>query len=210
MSEVVLYDYWRSSAAYRARIALNLKDVAYRRVTVDLTKGEQSAQDYRKLNPQGLLPALAIDGHVLCQSLAIIDYLDATRGGARLIPADPAARAGVLARALTLAAEVHPLQNLRVQTYLREVMGQGPEAIGGWLQRWIGEGLGVLEAQAPEAGLFGGSDPDLVDIVLVPQLYSARRFAVPLDSYPRLLRIEAKLNRLPAFAAAAPEAVKPA
>lgn len=210
MSEVVLHDYWRSSAAYRVRIALGLKGIAYRSVTVDLTKSEQSADAYRTLNPQGLVPALEIDGHVLSQSLAIIDYIDATRGGPKLIPADPAARAVVMARALTIAAEVHPLQNLRVQNYLRDAMGQDAEAIGGWLQRWIGEGLRVLEAQAPEAGLFGGGEPDLIDIVLVPQLYSARRFAVPLEACPRLVRIDAELNRLPAFAAAAPEAVKPA
>lgn len=209
--EVVLHDYWRSSAAYRVRIALNLKGVAYRAVEVDLTAGVQRGADYRALNPLGLIPLLEIDGHRLSQSLAIIDYLDARfPQPPRLLPADPAARAQTLALALTIAAEVHPLQNLRVQQYLRHEMGQGKDAIEGWLNRWLGDGLAALEAAAPETGLLGGSAPGLADICLVPQMYSARRFAVPLEAYPRLVRIDAELRALPAFAATAPEAVKPA
>lgn len=209
--EVVLHDYWRSSAAYRVRIALNLKQVAYRAVEVDLTAGDQRGADFRALNPLGLIPLLEIDGHRLSQSLAIIDYLDARFPPApRLLPADPAARARTLAAALTIAAEVHPLQNLRVQQYLRHEMGQDKAAIDRWLQRWLGDGLAALEAAAPATGLFGGAAPDLADICLVPQMYSARRFAVPLDACPQLVRIDAALRELPAFAAAAPEAVKPA
>ncbi len=207
--EVILHDYWRSSAAYRVRIALNLKGVAYRAVTVDLVAGDQREADYRALNPLGLIPLLEIDGHRLSQSLAIIDYLDARFPEPRLLPADPAARAQTWARALTIAAEVHPLQNLRVQQYLRHEMGQDKAAIDRWLQRWLGDGLAALEATAPETGLFGGAAPDLADICLVPQIYSARRFAVPLEACPRLVRIDAALRELPAFAAASPEAVGP-
>ena len=207
---VILHDYWRSSAAYRVRIALNLKGIAYQAVQVDLVAGDQRGADYRALNPLGLIPLLEIDGHRLSQSLAIIDYLDARFPQPPLLPADPAARAHMLALALTIAAEVHPLQNLRVQQYLRHEMGQGKDAIEGWLHRWLGDGLAALEAAAPETGLFGGAAPDLADICLVPQMYSARRFAVPLEAYPRLVRIDGALNALPAFAAAAPDAVKPA
>lgn len=207
---VILHDYWRSSAAYRVRIALNLKGVAYRAVQVDLVAGDQRGAEYRALNPLGLIPLLEIDGHRLSQSLAIIDYLDVRFPDPPLLPADPAARAHTLALALTIAAEIHPLQNLRVQQYLRHEMGQGKDAIEGWLHRWLGDGLAALEAAAPETGLFGGDAPDLADICLVPQMYSARRFAVPLDAFPRLVRIDAALAALPAFAAAAPDAVKPA
>lgn len=208
--EVVLHDYWRSSAAYRVRIALNLKGVAYRAVEVDLVAGDQRGDDYRALNPLGLIPLLEIDGHRISQSLAIIDYLDVRFPEPRLLPADPAARALTWARALTIAAEVHPLQNLRVQQYLRHEMGQDKAAIDGWLQRWLGDGLAALEASAPESGLLGGSAPDLADVCLVPQMFSARRFGVPVDAYPRLVRIDAELNALPAVAAAAPDRVKPA
>lgn len=208
--EVVLHDYWRSSAAYRVRIALNLKGVAYRAVEVDLVAGDQRGDDYRALNPLGLIPLLEIDGHRISQSLAIIDYLDARFPEPRLLPADPAARALTWARALTIAAEVHPLQNLRVQQYLRHEMGQDKAAIDGWLQRWLGDGLAALEASAPESGLLGRSAPDLADVCLVPQMFSARRFGVPVDAYPRLVRIDAELNALPAVAAAAPDRVKPA
>ena len=208
--EVILHDYWRSSAAYRVRIALNLKQVAYRALQVDLVAGDQREAEYRALNPLGLIPLLEIDGHRLSQSLAIIDYLDARFPEPRLLPADPAARAQTWARALTIAAEVHPLQNLRVQQYLRHEMGQDKAAIDRWLQRWLGDGLAALEAGAPETGFLGGSVPDLADICLVPQMYSARRFGVGLDACPRLVRIDAALNALPAFAAAGPDAVKPA
>ncbi len=208
--EVVLHDYWRSSAAYRVRIALNLKGVAYRAVEVNLVAGDQRGDDYRVLNPLGLIPLLEIDGHRLSQSLAIIDYLNVRFPDPPLLPADPAARARTLALALTIAAEIHPLQNLRVQQYLRHEMGQGQDAIAGWLHRWLGDGLAALEAAAPETGLLGGDAPDLADICLVPQMYSARRFGVPVDAFPRLVRIDAELNALPAFAAAAPDAVKPA
>lgn len=209
MSEVVLHDYWRSSAAYRVRIVLNLKGVAYRSQPVDLVAGEQRGAAYRALNPLGLVPLLEIDGHRLSQSLAIIDYLDAKFEQPKMVSSDPAERSVTLAQALTIASEVHPLQNLRVVTYLRQEMGQPEPAVLAWLHRWLGEGLAALEAQAPATGLFGGNTPNLADVCLVPQIYSARRFELPLDDYPQLVRIDAGLREIPAIAAAAPEAVRP-
>lgn len=209
MSEVVLYDYWRSSAAYRVRIALNLKGVAYLAVTVDLAGGDQLTAGYHAKNPLGLIPLLEIDGHRLSQSLAIIDYLDATFPEPKLVSADPAERSVTLAQALTIAAEVHPLQNLRVLKYLRGPMGQSDEAVAAFVRNWQGIGLAALELQAPESGFFGGTTPNLTDVCLVPQMYGARRFELPLEALPRLVRIDAALRELPAFAAAAPEAVKP-
>lgn len=206
--DVVLYDYWRSSAAYRVRIALNLKGIAYQSVPIDLVAAEQSGADYRALNPQGFVPALGIDGHLLTQSLAIVEYLDAVYPGPSLIPADPLARAGVMAKALVIVADIHPLNNLRVLGVLRGDLGQDDAGVQRWYHRWILEGFAALEAQAPEAGLFGGDQPDLVDLCLVPQMANARRFDVPLADFPRLVRIDTALRDLPAFAAAAPEAVK--
>ena len=208
MNEVVLYDFWRSSAAYRVRIALNLKGVAYRSVPIDLSQGAQSGADYLALNPQGLVPALAIDGLLLTQSLAIIDYLDANYKDPPMVSSDPASRSRTLAQALIIAADIHPINNLRVLNYLRRELGQGEDAVNTWYRHWIAEGLAALEAQAPEHGLFGGAQPNMADVCLVPQLANARRFDQPLEGYPKLVAIDAVLRALPAFAAAAPEAVK--
>ena len=208
MSEVVLYDYWRSSAAYRVRIVLNLKGVAYRSVPIDLSQGAQSGADYLALNPQGLVPALAIDGLLLTQSLAIIDYLDANYKDPPMVSSDPASRSRTLAQALIIAADIHPINNLRVLNYLRRELGQGEDAVNTWYRHWIAEGLAALEAQAPADGLFGGAQPNMADVCLVPQLANARRFDQALEGYPKLVAIDAVLRELPAFAAAAPEAVK--
>ena len=210
MSEVILYDFWRSSAAYRVRIALNLKRVAYRSVPVDIAVGEQFDAEFAALNPQQLVPALAIDGLLLTQSLAIIDYLDANYAHPPMVSSDPAARSRTLAQALIIAADIHPLNNLRVLKYLRSELGQDEAAVGDWYRHWIAAGLAALEAQAPADGLFGGDLPNMADVCLVPQLANARRFDQALELYPQLLRIDQQLRALPAFAAAAPEAVMPA
>ncbi len=209
MTKPVLYDYWRSSASYRVRIALNLKRVEYELCEVNLLEGAQKGDDNRARNPQGLVPTLTIDGHELVQSLAIIDYLDAAYPDPPLMPSDPVARARTLARALVIAADIHPLDNLRVLKYLKSELGLDQGEIDDWYRHWILGGFAALEAQAPQRGFFGGDRPDLADICLVPQMYNARRFETDLGPFPRLVRIAAALGELPAFADAVPEAVKP-
>jgi len=207
MTAPILYDYWRSSAAYRVRIALNLKGVEYESRQVDLRDDEQKADAYRALNPQGLVPMLEIDGHRLTQSLAIINYLDLRYPNQPLLPASAAERAHVVAMAMAIACDIHPLNNLRVLKYLKNELGHSQEDIDAWYVHWVSEGLPALEAMAaPGAGKFlFGNAPTGADICLVPQLYNARRFDVPLDDYPTLLRAEENANNLEAFAAAHPD-----
>ena len=207
MSPVILHDYVRSSASYRVRIALNLKGIGYASHAVDLRHGEQKSADYRRLNPQGFVPMLEIGGERLTQSLAIFDYLDAQVPEPPLVPHDPAERAHVLAMALTIACDIHPLNNLRVLRYLKNELGQPQEAIDGWYRHWVADGLAALEAlAAPRAGrcLFGDT-VTVADICLVPQLYNARRLDTPLDDFPPLPRVDEALTVLPAFAAAHPD-----
>jgi maleylpyruvate isomerase len=202
-----LHGYFRSSAAYRVRIALNLKGIAYEQVSHHLRKGEQRAQAYLALNPQGFVPALVLDdGTVLTQSLAIIDWLDETRPDPPLLPSAPLARARVRAFALAIACDVHPVQNLKVLKRLRK-LGHEQDAIDEWAAWANREGLAACEtlvAAEPGPFCFGGS-PTLADICLVPQLANARRFGVDVAAYPRLLAAEAAARALPAFAEAAPE-----
>ena len=207
--ELTFYDYWRSSAAYRVRIALNLKGVDFRGVEIDLAAGEQSGEAYLALNPQGLVPALAVNGQVLSQSLAIIDWLDATFPEPRLIPADPFERASALSQALVVATDIHPLNNLRVQKYLRGELGAEEAAVKAWIHHWIAIGFAALEVQAPETGFFGGKQPGIADIFLVPQMYNARRFGMALDAYPQCVRIDAACCAIDAIAQASPERVRP-
>ena len=209
MSETVLHDFWRSSAAYRVRIVLNLKGVAYITAPVDLPSGEHERDDYHSLNPQGLVPTLQIDGHVLTQSLAIIDYLDATHPEPPMVSSDPLRRSRTLAQALMIAADIHPVNNLRILNALRTDFGASEEQVRLWIQRWISTGFAALEQSAPEAGLFGGAMPDLADVCLIPQMYNARRFELDLAPYPKLVRIDAAARALDPVARAAPEAVKP-
>lgn len=211
VSSTVLYDYWRSSASYRVRIALHLKGVEFERVPVDLAAGAHKDAAYRERNPQGFVPMLEMDGQRTVQSLAIIHYLDAVRPQPPLAPADAADRAHVIAMALIVACDIHPLNNLRVLKHLVGPMGQDEAAKNEWIARWITEGLAALEAMAaPRAGRFlFGDGPTLADICLVPQLYNARRFEVPLESFPLLLRADEAAQALPAFAAAHPDRVAP-
>jgi maleylacetoacetate isomerase len=209
MNQILLFDYWRSSASYRVRIVLNLKGVAYTAVPTSLLDGDHKNPDYVARNPQGFVPMLSIDGHDLTQSLAIIDYLDAHYHDPKMVSPDPAMRAKTLAQALLIAADIHPVNNLRVLKYLKEQMGQDQAAIDDWYRHWIVEGFTALEAMAPEDGLFGSDLPNLADVCLVPQMANARRFDTPLEAFPKLVRIDEALRGIEAFAKAAPEAVKP-
>ncbi len=207
MRRIILYDYYRSSACYRVRIALNLKSVDYEKRPVNLLESEQESAEYRAVNPQGLVPMLEIDGNRLTQSLAIINYLDIRYPVPPLIPAAAAERAHVVAMAMTVACDIHPLNNLRVLKYLKNELGHSQDEIDRWYAHWINEGLIALEAMAkPKAGkfLFGGA-PTGADVCLVPQLYNARRFNVSLENYPTLLRAEENSNKLEGFASAHPD-----
>lgn len=209
MSRPLLHDYFRSSASYRVRIALGLKGVEHDSVSVDLRAGDQRAQAYKAGNPQGFVPMLEMDGHKLTQSLAIIAYLDAVRPKPRLLPADPADQAHVRAMALLIACDIHPLNNLRVLNYLKNELGQDEPVRNEWYRHWIAEGFAALEQlAAPSAGRFlFGDSPTVADVCLVPQMYNARRFDVPLDDYPLLVRVDSAANELDAFAAAHPDRV---
>ncbi|MGA0596787.1 maleylacetoacetate isomerase [Enterovirga sp. CN4-39] len=201
-----LYGYFRSSAAFRVRIALNLKGVTVEHAFCHLRRGEQSASDYLKLNPQGLVPTLVLDdGTVLTQSLAIIEWLEETRPEPALLPADPVRRAKVRALAGAIACDTHPLQNLRV---LREIRSLGGgEAAQAWARRVNEQGLAACEMLvAAEPGPFCfGERPTMADICLVPQMANARRYGVELAGFPRLLQAEAAAMALPAFADAHPD-----
>jgi maleylacetoacetate isomerase len=207
MTAVLLHDYYRSSAAYRVRIALNLKGVEYQRHQVNLAEGEQRDPAYRALNPQGFVPMLEIDDHRLTQSLAIIAYLDATRPEPPLLPRDPVDAAQVRAMALAVACDIHPLNNLRVLKYLSRELGQPQEARDDWYRHWVTEGLEALESMSrTSAGDFlFGDTVTLADICLVPQLYNARRFAVTIADFPTLRRVDENANALGPFAVAHPD-----
>jgi len=203
-----LHDYPRSSAAYRVRIALNLKQLEYESVIANLLTGAQRSDAYAALNPQRLVPTLEIDGLVLGQSLAIIEYLDERYPHPPLLPRDPAARAEVRAMALAVACDIHPLNNLRVLTYLRTALVATEDGVDTWYRHWIAEGLQALESLARRHSSDGrhmhGAVLTLADVCLVPQLFNARRFGCPLEDYPTLAGIDAQLQALPAFAAAHP------
>ena len=213
MTTPVLYDYWRSSASYRVRIALNLKDIAYQAVSIDLQTQQHGGAEHRARNPQGFVPALDIDGSMMTQSLAIIEYLDSRNPAPALLPADPAEAARLRAIAYAIAMEIHPICNPSVVAHHAAAFDGSDDDRKIWMQHFIDKGLRAVEVLAnhPASGRFlHGDSPGLADIVLVPQLYNARRWDVPLDDMPRLTAIDAACRDLPAFAAAAPETVNSA
>jgi maleylacetoacetate isomerase len=212
MTRAVLHDYFRSSAAYRVRIALNLKGVAYESRRVDLREGEQKSSSYKALNPQGFVPMLEIDDHRLTQSLAICDYLDSRFPHPPFLPDKANDRAHVQAMALTIACDIHPLNNLRVLKYLAGPLQQEEAKRDKWYVHWVTEGFDALEAMAKSraGGFLFGNVPTLADLCLVPQMYNARRYSLPLDNYPTLLWADATANAIPAFAAAHPDRVEQA
>ena len=204
-----LIGYFRSSAAYRVRSALNLKGVAVEHASRHLRKGEQRAPDYVAINPQKLVPALVLDsGDVLTQSLAILEYLEETHPQPPLLPRDPVGRARVRALALIPTADIHPIQNLRVMGYLREKFGQTEESAFGWSRHWIETGFDAYEASIandPRTGAFShGDSPTMADLCLIPQVFNAARFKVDMKRYPTIQRIYDACMRLPAFDAAQP------
>ena len=204
MSDVILYDYPKSSASYRVRIALNLAGLAYEAVNVDLLEGAQRGADHLARNPQGFVPVLDIDGHRLTQSLAILEYLDTTRRMG-LLPGDPAARAKAQALAMVIAVDLHPVCNLSVASH---ATGGEEPARTDWMRHFIGRGLTAFEdmlgayVQEP---FCTGTAPRLADICLIPQLYNADRWGAPLDQMPRIRAVREACDALPAFAEAHPD-----
>lgn len=208
---MMLYTFFRSSASYRVRIALNLKGLSYEQAPVHLRRGggEQLTAAYRAINPQALVPALEDGGRVLTQSLAIIEYLEEKHPHPALLPRDPADKAYVRSMAMVIACEVHPIQNLRVLNHVKKEYGQTDEQVNRWAQHWIDLGLSALEqmiaAQSKRGKFCFGDSPTLADICLVPQLGNARRYGCDLAKYPAILEIENNCMALAAFADAAPE-----
>ena len=210
-SGLVLYGYWRSSAAYRVRIALNLKGLSWENRPVHLVRdgGEQHAPDYAAMNPQELVPTMRDGARTFTQSLAIMEYLEETHPEPPLLPGDARSRARVRALAQAVACDIHPLGNLRVLQQLRTAFGAQDEQVKAWMQHWIASGFSALEAMLARDHATGrychGDAPGLADACLVPQCYNARRWGVPLENYPVIRRIDAACGELDAFRTAAPE-----
>jgi len=204
---MILYDYFRSSAAYRVRIAIELKGLTVERQPVHLARGEQQRPDYRAKNPQALVPTLELDdGTTLTQSLAIIDYLDTIAPQPPLLPAEPVLAARIRAAALVIACDIHPLTNLRVMHDLEWRLSAEPKALDGWRRRWMLDGLEAVERLIVPAPFCFGSAPSLADVCLIPQLFSARRFSISFEHLPRITAVEAACRDLAAFRAAHPQA----
>jgi maleylpyruvate isomerase len=204
-----LYDYWRSSAAYRVRIALNLKGLQYDAVPVNLVKNEQAAPAFTAQNPQGLVPLLVNDKGAFSQSLAIIEYLNELHLAPPLLPSDLEARAHARAIAYAIACELHPVNNLRIRNYLSSPLHLTDTQKSAWITHWLKDGFSALETMVKQVGstrkfCIGGA-PTLADICLIPQLYTARRFMTDFSAYPTLVAIDAHCRTLPAFINAQPE-----
>ncbi|WFU11488.1 maleylacetoacetate isomerase (plasmid) [Rhizobium sp. CB3090] len=210
MNDVVLYDYWRSSASYRVRIALNMLEIGYRAVSINLLEGEQRSPDYLALNPQGFVPTLVIDGRTLTQSLAIIEYLAELRPECGLLPSDIADRQHVRALAYAVAMDIHPICNTHVVAHVMNITGKA-DARDEWMKHFIGDGLRKVEAMLSEFnGEFSfGDRPTMADLCVVPQVYNARRWGVDLSDFKRIVDIDGKCVKLPAFQAAHPDRAKP-
>jgi maleylacetoacetate isomerase len=205
---VKVYTYFRSSAAYRLRIALNLKGLSGDMVSIHLQKdgGQNKKPEYRAINPQMRVPALKLDsGEVLTQSLAIIEYLDEVDPQPPLLPRDPVERAKVRALALAIACDIHPLNNTSPLRYLKNVLGQDQSKIDAWYHHWVLEGFEALETMVRPGPYAFGGEVTLADVCLVPQIYNARRLKVPLERFPKLVAIDAACAKLPAFEQARPE-----
>lgn len=203
-----LYTYFRSSAAYRARIALNLKGVAAEQISIHLSRdgGQQHTPAYRAINPQRRVPTLVLDnGETIMQSPAIIEYLDEIHPEPPLLPSDPLARAQVRAFAAVIGCDIHPLNNLAPLQYLKRVLKQEQPAIDAWYHHWVLEGFAALETMIRPGPYCFGADVTLADVYLVPQVYNARRLKVSLDAFPKLVAADAALCKLPAFERARPE-----
>jgi maleylpyruvate isomerase len=207
MAELLLHGYWRSSAAYRVRIALNLKGLSYDQDTHNLRKGEQRAPEYLALAPQGLVPALQVGSTILTQSPAIMEWLEETYPEPPLLPKDADGRAAVRAMAAAVACDIHPVNNLRILKALRSRFGADEAAVNAWVAQWVQEGFSGLEQLIARygGGFCYGETPTLADCCLVPQVYNAERFGVDLSAYPRLVQAAERARALPAFQAARPE-----
>jgi maleylacetoacetate isomerase len=206
-----LYSYFRSSAAYRVRIALNVKELKYEYVPKHLLKdgGEHKQPAYLDINPQGFVPALEHDGRLITQSVAIIEYLDEVFPTPSLLPKNPSDRALVRALSLLIACDIHPLNNLRVLTYLKAPLGQNSDATADWYKHWIDEGFGALEKllEKHSNGRYCFADSvSMADVLLIPQVANARRYSMDLENYPKLRGVAAHLQTLSPFIAARPEA----
>jgi maleylpyruvate isomerase len=208
MDKTLLHGYFRSSAAFRVRIALNYKKIPYDQATRHLRKGEQRAPEFLKLNAQGLVPALEIDGHTLTQSLAIIEYLEETRPEPALLPKDVYGRARARSIAYAHAMEIHPINNLRILQDIEKRFGADPAAVAEWFRHWVAETFAPIEkrlSSETETGEFShGDTPTLADVCLVPQVFNNLRFDVDMTPYPTINRIHKACMALPAFADAAP------